>query len=153
MVVVSYWFAPAFIQVFDKEVDWLADTIVGTLHSNSFTPNQDTMDYQDDLTNELSTANGYTAGGATLGTKINTNTNNVIKWSSAAITWTMTGAGNTARRLVVSDSTPGTTGTNPLLFWADFGADETASGGGAFTYTPAAGGLANVTCGDATGFP
>lgn len=141
------------MQAFDKEIDFLADTLKATLHTSSYTPNQDTHDYQNDLSNELTTANGYTAGGQTLTTPANSNTLNVVMFDSDNPAWTSSGAGFTARRLVVADTTPGTAATNPLLWWVDFGQDETASGGGTFTYAVNAGGWATITPTDATGFP
>lgn len=149
MAVTSYWYAGAFVQAFDKEIDYLADTIKATLHTSSYTPDQDADDYQDDLDNEVANANGYTTGGATLGTKANSNTANVVTFDSADPQWTATGAGFTARILVAADTTPGTAGTNPLLWWSDFGQNETASGGGTFTYQVNASGWATITAGDA----
>lgn len=51
--------------------------------------------------------------------------------------------------MVTLDSTPGSSATNPLLWWMDFGQDETASGGGTFTVNMDAGGAATITVGDA----
>lgn len=149
MAVTAYWFAGAVVQAFDKEIDYLADTIKAALTTSSYTPNQDTHDYFDDATNELSTANGYTAGGATVGTKTNTNTLNVVAWDHADPAWTSSGAGFTARKMVTYDSTPGTAGTNPLMWWMDFGQDETASGGGTFTVNMSGTGAATATAADA----
>jgi len=53
---------------------------------------------------------------------------------------------------VVYDSTPGTAGTNPLLFWVDFGVDEVSTAGD-FTITWHANGMATITATDATGYP
>ncbi len=152
-MVLAYWYAGAIVQAFDKEIDYLADTIKAQLHLNAYTPNQDTHDYQDDLTNEVANANGYTTGGITVGTKTNANTLNVVSWDHADPQWTATGAGFTARRMVTLDSTPGTSATNPLMWWMDFEADETASGGGTFTVQMHANGAAQATATDATGFP
>lgn len=148
MAVTAYWYAVAFISAFDKEIDFLADTIKAQLHTSGYTPNQDTHDYQDDLTNEVSNGNGYTTGGATLGTKSNTNSTNVVSFDHADPQWTSSGAGFTARKMVTVDTTPGSSGTNPLLWWMDFGQDETASGGGTFTVTMNASGAATITAGD-----
>ncbi len=133
-------------------MDWLGGDIAATLHTSSYTPNQDTHDYFNDLTNQLSTANGYTnedgtGTGLLLGTKVNTNTNNVIKYDAADEVWTSSGAGFTARIRVLSDVTSNVTTTDPVICWMDFGADATASGGGN------ASGIATVTATDATGFP
>lgn len=149
MAVTTYWFAKGFLSAFNEEVDYAADTMKVALSTSSFTPNQDTHDYYDDITNELSTANGYTATGATLGSKTIGNTANVVTLDSADPTWTATGAGFTARILTMYDSTPGSGSTNPLMLWSDFGQDETASGGGAFTYQVNASGWATITVGDA----
>jgi len=153
MAVTAYWYAKAFVAAFNKEIDWNSDTIKATLHTSSYVPNQDTHDYQNDLTNELSTANGYTAGGLTIGTATNTSSTNVITLDTVDPQWTSSGAGITARILVVSDATPGTTATNPLILWTDFGQDETASGGGTFTYTVSASGWGTITPTNAAGFP
>ncbi len=153
MAVTTYWYAKAFIAAFNKEIDWNSDTIKATLHTSSYVPNQDTHDYQNDLTNELSTANGYTAGGLTVSSPTITSSTNVVTLDSADPQWTSSGAGFTARILVISDATPGTTATNPLILWSDFGQDETASGGGTFTYTVNASGWGTITPTNAAGFP
>lgn len=146
----AYWYAAAFLSAFDKEIDFLADTIKGALTTNSYTPNQDTHDYFNDVTNEV-TDTGYTAGGATFSNKTHTNSANVSTFDdTGTLQWTSDGAGSiTARRLPVYDSTPGTSSTNPLLWWDDFGSDQVASNGGTFTYTPNVSGLASITAGDA----
>jgi hypothetical protein len=158
VAVTAYWYAGAFIQAFDKEFDFLADDMAISLHTSSYVPNQDTHDYFNDLTNQLSTANGYTAedgagAGFTLATPVNTNTLNVVKFDAVDPVWTATGAGFTARISVISDVTSGVTTTDPLMCWMDFGQDETASGGGTFTIAFDAGGIATITPADATGFP
>jgi hypothetical protein len=49
----------------DGSVDLDTDTIKVMLVTSSYTPNQDTHDFKDDVTNEVAGA-GYAAGGATL---------------------------------------------------------------------------------------
>jgi hypothetical protein len=167
------------------------------------------MSYQSDLTNELSTAGGYTANGATLASKtvaytaaasatawanghaynvgdiVRASTSNghiyictvagtsggseptwttvsgaqqssdngviwleygrgFIKFSCAAIQWTSSGTGITARYAVVYDSSGGSTATNALILYIDFGSDQTANNGGTFTITPNTDGLWTV---------
>src|SRR3954464_9074670 len=46
----------------NKQVDWDSDALVWTLHTSTYAPNQDTHAFVSDLTNELSTGGGYTAG-------------------------------------------------------------------------------------------
>lgn len=132
MAVTNKWFGASFLAAFDKEIDYLADTIKVTLHSSAYTPDQDAgagdAPYQDDFTNELSTANGYTSGGATLGTKTNdyTSGTNVVAFKAADAVWTATGT-LTARTAVVADTTPGTAATNPTLTYHQSDADISAT--------------------------
>lgn len=148
MAVTAFWYAGAFVQAFDKEVDFLADTIKCALTTSSYSPDQDTHDYFNDVTNEVS-ATGYTAGGATLANKANSNTNNVVSFDADDVTWSNSTI--TARRAVYYDST-GTSSTSALLWWVDFGEDK-ASSSGDFTIQHHASGIATVTATDATGFP
>jgi len=76
------------LAVFNKQIDWNSDTLKATLHTSSYTPDYDAHDYQDDLTNELSTGGGYTEGGATLADCTATLT--------AANSWATTWVANTA---------------------------------------------------------
>lgn len=110
-------------------VNWTSDTIKVAACSATYTPDQDAHDFFNDITGELTTANGYTAGGATLGTKsVNADTTtNVTSLRAAPTTWTP-GAGQTLtiRYLVVYKST-GTASTSPLLGYVDLGADVSAT--------------------------
>jgi hypothetical protein len=47
-------------------IDWDTDTFNLLLRTSADAPNLDTDDFRDDLTGELSTATGYTAGGVAL---------------------------------------------------------------------------------------
>ncbi len=145
MAVTTLYYAYVFIAVFNEEIDWVADDIYATLHTVTEVPNQDTDQYYDDLANELATSNGYTAEGDLMGTEAITQTLNVIDLDTADPQWTATGAGFTARILVLTDRTPATDATRPLILWSDFGQDETASGGGTFTYAVNVGGWATIT--------
>jgi hypothetical protein len=136
-------YGQAFVSAFNKKIDFDSDAIKVALCTSSYTPNQDTHDYFDDVTNEV-TGTGYTAGGATLANPSITYTGatNVLKldgddtvWSSSTIT---------ARYAVVYDSSPGTAATNPLIAYVDFGADVSSTGA-AFTITWDAAGIATVT--------
>lgn len=108
-------------------IDWVTDTIKMSLHTNTYTPNQDTDDYFNDCTNELATAGGYTANGATLGTKTLTYdaTSNTVRFKAADVTWTS--ATFTARKAVIYKST-GTASTSHVMGYIEFGADQSPSG-------------------------
>ena len=109
-------------------VSWTGDTIKCSLHTSTYTPNQDTDEFFSAATNELGTGSGYTAGGVTLSGKslnYNTSTNEAQLIASNA-SWTT--ASFTARTAVVYKST-GTAGTSPLLGYIGFGADQTVASG------------------------
>lgn len=62
-----------------------------TLHTSLFTPAPSTMEVYADLTNELATGFGYTAGGLALTSVALTQTAGVVKFTSAAAVWTAAG--------------------------------------------------------------
>ncbi len=71
----------------DGSIDLDGDTLKMALATSSYTPNKDTHDFFDDITNEV-TGTGYSAGGATLGSKTLTLT--------AANSWAVSWASGTA---------------------------------------------------------
>jgi hypothetical protein len=155
MAVTAYLYAAGLVNAFggDSEaesfnIDWLTNTIKVALTTSPYTPNQDTHDFFDDVTNEV-TGTGYTAGGATLGTKTLASTNNVVKFDAADTVWTT--ATITARRAVVYKDS-GVSTTSPLIAWVDFGADVSSTAAN-FTITWDANGILRITAADATGFP
>jgi len=104
-----------------------SDTIKVALVTSSYSPDIDTHENFDDITNEVS-GTGYTAGGAALAnkavTKDTTDDEGVfdaddLTWSSASIT---------ARAAIVYKDT-GTPATSQLVAYIDFTEDKTASGG------------------------
>jgi hypothetical protein len=131
-------------KVFNKEIDFDTDTIKVMLLTSSYTPNQDTHDYLDDVVANEVTGTGYTAGGATLANKAVTYdsaTNTTIldaddtTWASSTIT---------ARYAVIYDSSPATNATRPLIGYVDFTSDQ-SSNAGSFTLTWDATGIVRVT--------
>lgn len=72
----------------NKEIDFNSDALVWTLHTNSYVPNLDTHQHVSDLTNELTTLGGYTAGGLAIGSPVMTYT--------AANSWSVVRANSTA---------------------------------------------------------
>lgn len=154
MAVTAYWYGGAFTQAFDKEIDFLADDIAVILTTSSYTPNQDTHEYGDDITNEVAESGGYLQGldgtGELLASKASDNSANVYTIDAADSVWTSSGSGFTARKAVIVDVATATASTDPLICWTDFGQDETASGGGTFTIAWNASGIATITASDAS---
>lgn len=205
------WYGQALAKALNKEWDFDSDTIVCTLHTATYAPNKATHAYVSSLTNELSTAAGYTAGGVTVTSKTvvyttadswGTSRANSTAYTVGAVvrpatangflyratnagtsgstvptyptvlgqtvvdggvTWENVGTGITVidfadptwvspstftgvRYAVLSDRTPGTAATQPLIAYADFVTDQAAGGdvfkvaidtqGALFLFTP-----------------
>ena len=103
-----------------------------------------------ELTNELATGNGYTVGGVTLATPAKTAIVGGWKFSSAAASWTASGAGIPAHRYYVMHVLGTLFGlVNPLIGY--FIGDNTpadiplTTAGNPLTVTPAAGGWFDIT--------
>lgn len=147
MAVTAFWYGLALKGQWNttagNRVDFLTDTIKVSLHTSTYTPNQDTHDFFDDATNELGAGSGYTAGGVTLTTKTLTydTASNETRLDADDAAWTS--ATFTARYAVVYKST-GTASTSPLMGYVNFGGDQTVSTGN-FTIQWDATGVLKVT--------
>lgn len=110
-------------------VDLDTDTFKVSLHTSTFSPNIDTLDYRDDLTNEVSNSGTYTAGGATLASLSVTANNTTDRgvWDAADASWT--GFTGTARYAVVCKIRGGAASADEVVGVYDFGADITATSG------------------------
>jgi len=128
MAVTAFWYGNGLKGAFNKEVDWDTDTIKCALLTSSYTPDQDTHDYWDDVSANETSGTGYTAGGATLGSKSITYTGgtNTLALDAANTQWTSSTI--TARYAVIYVDT-GTPGTSLLLGYVNFGQDESSSNG------------------------
>ena len=128
----------------NKEVDWDSDTIKVALLTSSYTPNQDTHDYFDDVSANEVSGTGYTAGGQTLGSKTVTydSANNVIVLDAADVTWASSTI--TARYAVVYDDSGATAATKALIGYVDFSSDQSSTNGN-FTITWDATGIVRIT--------
>jgi hypothetical protein len=147
MAVTASWFGKALEGQYSatsaRRVDWATDTIKIALCTSSYTPNQDTHDFFDDVTNEVS-GTGYSAGGVTLGSKtLNYDSGtNVLSLRGGTSSWSS--ATFTTRYAVIYKDT-GTAGTSPLLGWVDFGGDQSVSSGTFSISWDATDGLLKIT--------
>ena len=142
MAVSAWWFANAFVQAFDKAIDFEeASKIRVMLLTNADLPVQDTDVFISDvLGNEVSGA-GYTAGGMDLGTPNCDSAENVITLDGANSTWSSSTI--TAQFAVLYYNT-GTNANSPVLCFVDFGQNESSSSGD-FTIAWNASGIATIT--------
>jgi hypothetical protein len=131
-----------FTAAFNKTIDADDGSVKCSLHTSTYTPNQDTHDFFNDATNEI-TGTGYTAGGVALGSPTMAYTGGTNVWNFDASDASWTGATFTARYAVVYYST-GTSSTSPLIMYVDFGGDQTVNAG-TFTIQWNAAGLFTVT--------
>lgn len=131
-------------QALNKEIDWDSDTIKVALLTSSYTPNQDSHDYLDDVSSYEVTGTGYTTGGATLASKTSTydGTNNVIVLDAADVTWSSSTI--TARYAVIYDDSGANAASKALIGYVDFGSDQSSTNGN-FTITWDSTGIVRIT--------
>lgn len=128
-------------KIMDGSIDLDTDTIKVMLVTSTYVANQDTHDFKDDITNEVS-GTGYTAGGAALAGKAVTadNTDNEGVFDANDVTWPSSTI--TARAAVLYKDT-GVAATSPIIAYIDFLADKTSSNGD-FTIAWNAEGIINL---------
>lgn len=98
--------------------------------TNSATPNFDTHDFRDDVTNEV-TGTGYSAGGATLTSTevaLATPAAGQLNYDAADVSWT-TSTISSARAAVGYFARGGASSADELIFLSNFGADASTSAG------------------------
>jgi hypothetical protein len=105
------------------DIDMAADTFK-IMACNQFTVNVATQDFISSVSANQITATGYTAGGATLASKLVTrnNTDNRVYFDFANPTWTITGT-MTAQIFVIYKDT-GNAATSPIVAIIDKGAPQ-----------------------------
>jgi len=141
MAVTGFLYSSVHKKLANKEIDLDTDTIKVALCTSTYTPSQTTHDYFDDITNEV-TGTGYTAGGATLGSKtVGTSGTTTFTFDAADTVWST--ATITARYAIVYCST-GTASTSALIGYIDFGADVSSTAAN-FTITWNASGIFSQT--------
>lgn len=93
-----------------------AGNVIVTLHTSTYSPNQATHAIRGDLTNELTTANGYTAATKALTTPVLTAVTKGYKFSSDNVVWTASGGSIAAWRYAVFSYNGTVDGlVNPLI--------------------------------------
>jgi hypothetical protein len=134
MAVSAKWYAAPLKGFFNGSppFDFDSDTMKLALCTASYTPNQKTHAFFSDITNELGTENGYTAGGLVLTSCEVEQKELETRLKAATAVWTITTSSVTARYAIVYKST-GTSSTSPLAGYVDFGASMTVPAGGKFT--------------------
>jgi len=114
-------------QLLNAGINFGTSTVKLMLVTSTYTPNQDTDDFQNDVTNEV-VGTGYVAGGTALasGTVTQDDTDNEAVYDAADVTW---GTSSLTARAAVLYKDTGVGSTSPLIAYIDFGSDQTSSTG------------------------
>lgn len=114
------------VAMIDGTIDLDTDTINVLLVTSSYTPNKDTHDFRDDVTNEV-VGTGYSAGGMALVSKTVTqdNTNDRAVFDADDLVWTT--ATITARAAVLYKARGGASSADELIAHIDFLADKSST--------------------------
>lgn len=128
MAVTGKLYGLVFTALWNKEIDFDTDTIKVALTTSAYTPDQDAHNYFDDVTNEV-TGTGYTAGGATLGSKTVTYTAGTNKHVLDAADTQWATSTITARTAVIYDASPGSDAARPLIGYQQSDSDIISTGG------------------------
>jgi hypothetical protein len=145
MAVTANMYPLAFHTAWNKEADYDTDTIKCALTNTAYTyavthKYFDAAPFNAAFT-ELTTANGYTAGGVALTSPTITDAQ-TMSWTAGNAVWTSTGT-LSAVAAVVYDSTPGA-GVKPLISFVQFGGTVTAPSGATLTIAWNASGIISV---------
>lgn len=134
-------YGPLIAKAFAGDVDFEGDTVKVALVTDTYTPDQDTHDEWADVSANEASGTGYTAGGATLGSKTVTydNATNRTTFSGGNVSWSNSTV--TARYAVIYDDT---TAGKPLIAYVDFGSNQSSSSG-TFTIAWSANGIFRTT--------
>lgn len=131
------------VKLGDGSIDWNTDTIKMALVTTTYTPDVDSHDFYNDITNELSTAGGYTSGGITLTCSVTQdNTNNRAIYDATDISTSLTSL--TFRYGVIYKST-GVSTTSPLIGYIDFTGSGNQTVNGLWEVTWSTAGVFNLT--------
>lgn len=119
------WYVNGLKFVMIGSVDLDSDTIKLILITSSYTPNQSTDDFRDDLgANEASGGSGYPAGGFTLASKAVNISSLTAKWDAADLSQAITGGPFAFRYGVFYKARGGASSADELIGYADFGAQS-----------------------------
>lgn len=120
----------------DGTIDLDTDSFVVRLLSSSYTPNASTHTVIADLTNELSTANGYTNGGTSLVSPTWVRSGGTVTFDATDTEWTASGGSIVARYAVINKNGTANAIVSPLVCYILLDttpADVTATAGNKLT--------------------
>lgn len=111
-------------------INLISDTFKVILVNSGYTFSGAHADLAAVTASQLSTANGYTAGGATLANKTVSYASGVTKWDADDVTWTASGGSiGPATGAIIYDDTSTSPTADRLVCYIDFGGAQTAGNG------------------------
>lgn len=131
----------------DGTFDMDADTFKVLLASNSYSPDIAVDSVLADITNQVANGNGYTTGGATLGSVTWTKSGSTTKFDAADSSWTASGGAiGPIRKAVIYKSGTANAHISPLVGYCVLdSADISISDGNLFTIQWNASGILTLT--------
>jgi hypothetical protein len=109
------------------DIDFDTNTFKAMLVTSTYSPNKDTHDFRDDVTNEV-TGTGYTAGGVTSTVTVTKDTaNDRVTIQFGAVSWATSTI--TARGCVYYKSRGGASSADEIVAYVDFGSDVSSASG------------------------
>jgi hypothetical protein len=135
MSVTAHAYNSAAKHLTNGDVAFASDTIKAMLLA-TYTPSASHDTLADVLgAGTETTGSGYTAGGATLGSKTIAAASNVTTLDAADLSWTTSNPGTLSAAYLVYYKSTGVNSTSYVLAYEDLGGTQTASNGGAFSVT------------------
>jgi len=130
--------------VADGTIDLDTHTFKVMLVASGYTPST-AHTVKSDVTNELSTANGYTAGGATLGSVTWGHSGGTATFDAADTVWTASGGSIVARYAVIYDDTAASDELVCYILLDTTPADVTTTAGNSLTLQWNGSGIFTIT--------
>lgn len=104
------------------DLDEAVDDIRVSAHTNTYAPVQDTHNFWDDTTNEV-TGTNYTTGGAALANQLLSRSTNTVTFDADNVVWSQSGAGFSNARKFVIYRYNAVAGSAPLFSYVTADAD------------------------------
>lgn len=128
MAMTVKWYGKGLLACMKNDVDLETADLYFSLHTSTYAVDLDADDFFNDATNELTTATGYTAGGAQVGAQTLSYdaASDQVRLDIDDISWTFT-ASKTWRYGVLYNKRGGASSADELIALVNWGTDQTVS--------------------------
>jgi len=129
MALTIYWYGNAIVNAFKALISWQSTNIKAIALTSSYTPNQDSHDFLDDIIADECTGTGYTSGGVVVSNPSISydSANNLFKLDCDDISFP--GVTITARYIALYDNRVAGNNNKPLIGYIDIGETLETLGG------------------------